>query len=93
MNHILHNGIIAFITDLMKFPLHWISAGDTLVGEASRVVVAEACIQALEIPCTIGQTYEVNSVEVSIYTLPCAAVNLVSMPYPQFSTIILRFLE
>jgi hypothetical protein len=41
-------------------------AGDTLVGEASRVVVAEACIQALEIPCTLGQTYEVNSVEVSI---------------------------
>jgi hypothetical protein len=38
--------------------------GDTLVGEASRVVVAEACIQALDIPCTVGQTYEVNSIEV-----------------------------
>lgn len=40
-----------------------IGQGDTLVGEASRVVVAEACIQALDIPCTIGQTFEVNSVE------------------------------
>ncbi|KAG0607251.1 hypothetical protein M758_8G013300 [Ceratodon purpureus] len=40
-----------------------IGQGDTLVGEASRVVVAEACIQALEIPCTVGQTYEISSVE------------------------------
>lgn len=47
----------------MKF-LSLVPAGDTLVGEASRVVVAEACIQALEIPCTVGQTYEISSVEV-----------------------------
>ncbi|XP_024402564.1 uncharacterized protein At5g02240 [Physcomitrium patens] len=40
-----------------------IGQGDNLVGEASRVVVAEACIQALDIPCTIGQTYEISSVE------------------------------
>lgn len=40
-----------------------VGQGDTLVGEASRVVVAEACIQALEIPCTVGQTYEISSVE------------------------------
>lgn len=40
-----------------------IAQGDKLTGEASRVVVAEACIQALQIPCTIGETYEVNSVE------------------------------
>ncbi|KAI5078923.1 hypothetical protein GOP47_0006594 [Adiantum capillus-veneris] len=37
--------------------------GDKLVGEASRIVVAEACIQALDIDCTCGQIYEINSVE------------------------------
>lgn len=37
--------------------------GDTLVGEASRIVVAEACIQALDIDCTCGNIYEINSVE------------------------------
>lgn len=54
-----------------------IPAGDNLVGEASRVVVAEACIQALDIPCTIGQTYEISSVEVSKYFLLKFAINLV----------------
>ena len=39
--------------------------GDKLVGEASRIIVAEACIQALDIECTCGNTYEINSVEVS----------------------------
>ncbi|MCO5570097.1 hypothetical protein L7F22_023813 [Adiantum nelumboides] len=38
--------------------------GDKLVGEASRIVVAEACIQSLDIDCTCGQIYEINSVEV-----------------------------
>lgn len=40
-----------------------IGQGDELVGEASRIDVAEACIQALYLECTIGQTYEINSVE------------------------------
>ncbi|KAI4353651.1 hypothetical protein L6164_002583 [Bauhinia variegata] len=37
--------------------------GDKLVGEASRIVVAEACIQALDIEFTEGNAYEINSVE------------------------------
>ncbi|XP_009392675.2 sanguinarine reductase isoform X1 [Musa acuminata AAA Group] len=40
-----------------------ISQGDELVGEVSRLVVAEACIQALDIECTKGQIYEINSIE------------------------------
>ncbi|CAB4278319.1 unnamed protein product [Prunus armeniaca] len=40
-----------------------IGQGDKLVGEVSRLVVAEACIQALDIECTEGKTFEVNSVE------------------------------
>lgn len=39
--------------------------GDKLVGEVSRLVVAEACIQALDIDFTEGQIYEINSVPVS----------------------------
>lgn len=44
-----------------------ISKGDKLVGEVSRLVVAEACIQALDLDITVGQTYEINSVEVNVY--------------------------
>lgn len=40
-----------------------VGQGDKLVGEVSRLVVAEACIQALDIECTQGQIYEINSVE------------------------------
>ncbi|KAJ6315615.1 hypothetical protein OIU78_018979 [Salix suchowensis] len=40
-----------------------IGQGDKLVGEASRIVVAEACIQALDIEFTEGEIYEINSVE------------------------------
>ncbi|XP_020571280.1 uncharacterized protein At5g02240 isoform X1 [Phalaenopsis equestris] len=40
-----------------------IGKGDKLVGEASRIVVAEACIQALDIEFTQGQIYEINSIE------------------------------
>lgn len=40
-----------------------IGQGDKLVGEASRHDVAEACIQALDMECTVGQIYEINSVE------------------------------
>ncbi|KAG0452340.1 hypothetical protein HPP92_025004 [Vanilla planifolia] len=40
-----------------------IGQGDKLVGEVSRLVVAEACIQALDIEFTEGQTYEINSIE------------------------------
>jgi hypothetical protein len=39
-------------------------SGDKLVGEVSRLVVAEACIQALDIEFTLGKIYEINSVEV-----------------------------
>lgn len=41
-------------------------SGDKLVGEVSRIVVAEACIQALDIEFTEGKIYEINSVEVII---------------------------
>lgn len=34
------------------------------MGEVSRLVVAEACIQALDIDFTQGQIYEINSVKV-----------------------------
>uniref|UniRef100_M8BB55 NAD(P)-binding domain-containing protein n=1 Tax=Aegilops tauschii TaxID=37682 RepID=M8BB55_AEGTA len=37
--------------------------GDKLVGEASRLVVAEACIQALDIESTQGKIYEISSVK------------------------------
>lgn len=40
--------------------------GDKLVGEVSRLVVAEACIQALDMEFTQGKIYEINSVEVVI---------------------------
>lgn len=40
-----------------------IGQGDKLVGEVSRLVVAEACIQALDIEFTQGKIYEINSVE------------------------------
>ncbi|KMT14575.1 hypothetical protein BVRB_4g073450 [Beta vulgaris subsp. vulgaris] len=40
-----------------------IGQGDTLIGEASRIVVAEACIQSLDIESTEGQIFEINSVQ------------------------------
>ncbi|EXB68484.1 hypothetical protein L484_001841 [Morus notabilis] len=40
-----------------------IGRGDKLVGEVSRLVVAEACIQALDIEFTRGKIYEINSIE------------------------------
>ncbi|ESW06263.1 hypothetical protein PHAVU_010G032900 [Phaseolus vulgaris] len=40
-----------------------VGQGDKLVGEASRIVVAEACVQALDLEVTENQVYEVNSVE------------------------------
>jgi hypothetical protein len=49
---------------------HWFSQfliiilGDKFVAEVSRLVVAEACIQALDIEFTEGQIYEINSVKV-----------------------------
>jgi len=43
--------------------------GDKLVGEVSRLVVAEACIQALDIESTEGQIYEINSVKVFIFSI------------------------
>jgi hypothetical protein len=41
--------------------------GDKLVGEVSRIVAAEDCIQALDIEFTKGQIYEINSVEIYLY--------------------------
>ncbi|XP_010045042.2 uncharacterized protein At2g34460, chloroplastic isoform X2 [Eucalyptus grandis] len=40
-----------------------VGQGDKLVGEVSRLVVAEACIQLLDIEFAKGETYEINSVE------------------------------
>ncbi|KAH7836723.1 hypothetical protein Vadar_004822 [Vaccinium darrowii] len=40
-----------------------VGQGDKLVGEVSRLVVAEACIQALDIEFTEGEVYEINSVQ------------------------------
>ncbi|XP_058107144.1 uncharacterized protein At5g02240 [Magnolia sinica] len=40
-----------------------VGQGDKLVGEVSRLVVAEACLQALDIEFTRGQIYEINSVK------------------------------
>ncbi|KAL8137595.1 hypothetical protein V2J09_003596 [Rumex salicifolius] len=40
-----------------------IDQGDKLVGEVSRLVVAEACIQALDIDFTEGEIFEINSVK------------------------------
>ncbi|XP_058199207.1 sanguinarine reductase-like isoform X2 [Rhododendron vialii] len=40
-----------------------VGQGDKLVGEVSRLVVAEACIQALDIEFTEGEIYELNSVK------------------------------
>lgn len=44
--------------------------GDKLAGEVSRLVVAEACIQALDIDFTEGQIYEINSVKVNTFLIP-----------------------
>ncbi|OIW18857.1 hypothetical protein TanjilG_25300 [Lupinus angustifolius] len=44
-----------------------IGQGDKLVGEASRIVVAEACIQALDLEITENQVYEISSVEVNFH--------------------------
>ena len=56
----LFHMILLFIEFLSGF------AGDKLVGEVSRIVVAEACIQALDIEFTEGEIYEINSVEVCL---------------------------
>ncbi|XP_051141771.1 protein TIC 62, chloroplastic isoform X2 [Andrographis paniculata] len=40
-----------------------VGQGDKLVGEVSRLVVAEACIQAMDIDFTENQIYEINSVK------------------------------
>lgn len=36
-----------------------ISQGDKLLGETSRIIVAEACVEALKLDCTINQTFEI----------------------------------
>ena len=57
------------IRSLLLLTLPHILLGDKLVGEVSRLVVAEACIQALDIESTEGQIYEINSVKVLIFFL------------------------
>lgn len=54
--------------------------GDKLVGEVSRLVVAEACIQALDIEFTNGKIYEINSIEV-IFQLESLWPGLDILPY------------
>ncbi|CAI9091773.1 OLC1v1026884C1 [Oldenlandia corymbosa var. corymbosa] len=39
-----------------------VGQGDKLVGEVSRLVVAEACIQAMDLDITINQIFEINSI-------------------------------
>jgi hypothetical protein len=56
-----------WIRSLLLLTLPHILLGDKLVGEVSRLVVAEACIQALDIGSTEGQIYEINSVKVLIF--------------------------
>ncbi|NEQ39379.1 MAG: SDR family oxidoreductase [Okeania sp. SIO3I5] len=36
-----------------------IGQGDKLLGETSRIIVAEACVEALQLDCTINQTFEI----------------------------------
>ncbi len=36
-----------------------VGQGDKLLGETSRIIVAEACIEALKLDCTINQTFEI----------------------------------
>lgn len=36
---------------------------DSLLGEASRIAVAEACVQALQLECTDNRVYALASVE------------------------------
>lgn len=55
-----------FFLGLFLLTVTMIFVGDKLVGEVSRLVVAEACIQALDIEFTQGQIYEINSVKVGI---------------------------
>lgn len=66
--HFMMN-ILFLIRSLLLLTLPHILLGDKLVGEVSRLVVAEACIQALDIESTEGQIYEINSVKVLMFFL------------------------
>lgn len=55
-------------------------AGDKLVGEASRIVVAEACIQLLDIGFAEGEIYEINSVKVIFKVLVDVFISIVKKP-------------
>lgn len=61
---------LVFNKALVLLTLLIIILGDKLVGEVSRLVVAEACIQALDIESTEGQIYEINSVKVFGFFFP-----------------------
>jgi hypothetical protein len=66
-SHAYHEPFV-LIRSLLLLTLPHILLGDKLVGEVSRLVVAEACIQALDIESTEGQIYEINSVKVLIFS-------------------------
>lgn len=36
-----------------------VGQGDKLLGETSRIIVAEACVEAFKLDCTINQTFEI----------------------------------
>lgn len=61
MTHLLYF-LLLFLFKFLK--ICYELSGDKLVGEASRIVVAEACVQALDLEVTENQVYEINSVEV-----------------------------
>ena len=67
-------------------------AGDKLVGEVSRLVVAEACVQALDIDFTEGQIYEINSVQVPFFTL-LAHQNLLQSMLIEYRTMCFVFIS
>lgn len=60
--------VVEFFVKYVHFNYILLS-GDKLVGEASRLVVAEACIQALDIEFTEGKVYEIASVKVIFWRL------------------------
>lgn len=46
-----------------------VGQGDKLLGETSRIIVAEACVEALKLDCTINQTFEIIN-QIGKYEIP-----------------------
>ena len=57
---IIISGNFIFLFNLLFTKFTYWSSGDKLGGEANRLLVAEAYIQALEIEFTEGKAYEHN---------------------------------